>query len=91
MRADGARRRMVGKHGNRHGFIPRAECFDDGPYDAAVEVLDGTDFQLRVAFVPRLVACLDVQVDEIIRPQGFQGGSGFPFVVRIVQARRTCG
>ena len=78
---------MVGQDGDGHRLVPLADGTKDGIDDAAVEILNGAHLQLHVALVTGLVAGLDVQIDEVVRAEGLDGGGRLALVIRVVKPR----
>ena len=89
MRAQFARGRMVGKHGYRHRFVPVFYRFPNGFNGTLVQIFDGFQLQVYIALVSCLIACFDVQVNEIIGLQGIDGGLCLAFVIGGIKSRST--
>lgn len=79
---------MIGQNGNRYRFVPVFHCFVNRSYGTFVEILDREKFQVDIPFVPRLIAGFNVKINKIVRFQGFQCGSYFILVIRIIKPGR---
>ena len=81
--------RMIGQNGNGDRFFPIFHRFINRTYGAAIQIFNGQPLQRKVSFMSRLIAGLDMQVNEIIRFQCVKSGSHFILVIGIVQSGRS--
>ena len=60
------RSRMVGENSDAYRLVPGAYLIEDRLDESLVEVLDGLQLQLQIAIMTRLIACLYVNINEVV-------------------------
>ena len=74
---------MVWEHGDADGILPRAYLFIYWRNESLVQILNGFEFQFKVAVMTSLVARLNMDEHEVIVTQRLDGSLSLSFVVGI--------
>lgn len=69
---------MVRQDSDGHRFLPVLHGFINGSQCPAVQVFDGLQLQVYIAFMAGLVACLDVEVYETSVFKASMAACAFP-------------